>query len=221
VVVDFVSNKILSLQGYSNLGSIYASRLMSGQKADEFDKGGTQSLLKAAHEGRVTAYEFVTNSENAVRALEEIGGSSEPHIYDDEGTVVLVPGSVDIHKLIDLCDALFDDAPPHPQAEQIAEAKQTAEKMPEGDVERTKIEHVVNGLEGWHKFENRPFSFAVARYNFAPFELEVFDESPDGYRALLKRIQELEFKLTDAELEAWDRRILQVEAQDEEGLSTV
>lgn len=217
VVVDFISKKVLSLQGYSNLGSIFASRLMTGPQAEESDRGGTESLFKAAAEGRVTEYEFVTKNKDAVRALEEMGGTSEPHIYDDEATVVSVPGSVDIQKLIALCDALFDHPPSHPHAEQIAEAKRTADKMPDGDEERRKIDLMIDGMKNWHKFEHRPFTFAVARYNFAPFELEEFEESADGYRALLKRIQELDFQLTDDELKAWDERIAYIEAKDEEG----
>lgn len=53
---------------------------------------------------------------------------------------------------------------------------------------------------------SRPFMMARVNVDMSPFQVEQFDESPKGYKAMLARIDALGIPLSEAERKAWLKR---------------
>lgn len=216
VVTDFVSKTILSLQGYSHLDKLLALRLSSGPDAMDISPTRAEQITQAAQDGRVKSYEFVVRRADAAEAMKSIGATVEPHLYDPKSLVVSVPGSVDLDDLTELCDSIRENVPAHPHAPDVAAARVQLTQMPPEDPERARLEAVLHYMESSHRSDSNPFFFAHANLDLAPFTLEVFSEGSEGYEALLARVQELGFQLSDEELTAWNQRICEIREEEQE-----
>jgi len=206
VVTDFQTRTILSLQGYTNFGTINAVRLCYGGHAAQTFAHKVDQLEKWASKGRVARYEFTLRREDAARRLEEVGGTVAPHVHGDAWTAI-VPGEVSLSDLTALCDTIRDDIPPHPEADKIAAARTAARELPEGSEEARRAFLMADALERHHAMEHDPFIFAQAVPDFAPFTLEEFDEDAEGFAALRMRVLELGFEPDAEEIAGWDERI--------------
>jgi hypothetical protein len=210
VVTDFATKTILSLQNYSHLDRLIALRLTAGPRAYDISPSRKGEIENAVQAGRIQSYRITMQRKEAAEAMREIGASIEPHVNDPTSFVVTVPGSVDPEALIALCDRIREDVAEHPDAAEIERVRAQTALMPEDDPERRKIEMTLALMETSHKADNNPFLFAHAILDLSPFTLEVFDSGSQGYEALLARVLELGFELSDDERAAWDERIAEI-----------
>jgi hypothetical protein len=208
VVTDFTTHTILSLQHYTDLSGIIASRLHYGSSAEEMFPDKTQMMEQIARSGRVSSYDFSMNSHQTAEVLAGATGAKvEPCPRSPERFIVRVPGTFSYDLLVGVCDHLRDDVPPNPQENEIKAILKDLQADPEFREKYGKGEEILRIMRKAHKAEHNPFGRVIAWLDLDPFTLETFDDSPDGYEALRRRVLELGFTLTDAENEAWDKHI--------------
>lgn len=208
VVTDFITHTILSLQSYSNLSSISAPRLFSGKAAEDIFPDKTQALLHTAQSGRIASYEIQTRTLQSAQAIaSSTGETAEPHPVFPDRFIVRIPGTTPYDALIQICDRIREDVPPNPQQDFINKLSAEMKESTDPEYSSDQCKDLLQVLDNAHKAEHNPLTYAEAKVDFAPFTLETFSETPDGYEALRQRILELGFTLTDAEIEEWNTHI--------------
>ncbi|MFZ3584423.1 hypothetical protein ACOI1H_20000 [Loktanella sp. DJP18] len=215
VVTDFVTKTILSLQGYSNFGKLNAVRLSFGESASEMFPDREEQLEAFAAEGRVSSYHILLNKEAAAQRFVDMGGTIEEDDRRDAWWVNL-PGSADYADLKALCDQVLTELPPHPNADVIAEMTSRQEVGDLSVEDAEKLGLMIKALESQHAMQERPIILCHAVPDLAPFTLEQFDESAEGYVALHARVLELGFTLSVEEEKAWADRIAEMQESEEE-----
>lgn len=207
VVTDFVTKTILSLQNYTDLGRIYAMRQCHGPDSSEIAPGKAEQIATHAREGSVKHYEFILRNDAAARAFETLGAHIEAHPNDKTVRIVTVPGTVDLAALNAVCDALRNDVPEHPQASVIAAMRNQMEAGNVAEGKRAKMAAALEALTRSHRHSHNPFISGYAVIDLAPFTLEDFPNTAEGFTAMRARVLALGFTLDASEEEGWAERI--------------
>ncbi len=207
IVTDFATKTILSLQGYTNLSRLNATRLCHGPMADEFAPARSDQIRHAAAAGRIKTYEIMIKGADASQEMKASGAEIEASPYGDDVFFARFPGSTRYDILSELCDRIRDNVPAHPRSDDIADWRRNLASRPDGDSEKVRIASALDMMESSHKAEQNPIMSASAIIDLSPFTLEEFTEDAEGYAALRERIGDLGFALTAEEEEAWQTRI--------------
>jgi len=207
VITDFVSKTILSLQEYTDLGSLNAMRQWHGPGSDEVFPGKAAQLDALHRVGRISCYEMISRRKTLAEPMQEIGATVEPHPRDADAVFIRVPGDVDLEEFTALCDRIRDDVPEHPRAASLKALRDEIDQLSLDDPERQTAEEALRIMHSTHKASHRPFLFVSAKLDLSPFTLEEFEDSAEGYEALRERVLELGFSLSAEEEAQWAERI--------------
>lgn len=215
VVTDFQTNTILSLQGYSNFGTLFPMRQLYGADARSIDPERDDRLRTLAEQGHIQSWMFLLRTEAATHPFAQAGWCVTPNESGD-AWMVSTDRPITVGAVDELCDAARDAArTAAPTDPVLVQAQAMLDAMDPAHPEYQQAHILVGITKKAHEREHNPFILGKAVLNLAPFTLEEFPETADGYKALRARVLELGFALDGAENAAWDARIQR--QQDNEG----